>query len=206
MASIFFIGGRSKRLPIAFASPITKEDDKEMKPIHWRRTRFGRYLRHMPRAKHIRGTWLHRRLGDRLFDNELWHPTRQRFAAGMAVGAFFAMMPAPFQMLAAAMIAYFTRVNVPAAFAGTWISNPFTMAFCIYSQYWIGSLILGRSPTDVPTHDLMALIKAAPVPFFVGVIPVAMLLAAVVYPLTLVIWDWAHARLEARRLKRAERA
>lgn len=176
-----------------------------MKPIHWRRTRFGRYLRHMPRVKHIRGTWIHRRLGDRLFASELWHPSRQRFAGGMAVGAFFAMIPAPFQMLAAALIAYFTRVNVPAAIAGTWISNPFTMAVCIWSQYWLGCLILGRSATGVPTDDLMALIKAAPVPFLVGVIPSAAILAAVVYPLTLVIWDWTTARIEARRLNTANR-
>lgn len=174
-----------------------------MRPIHWRRTRFGRYLRHMPRAKHIRGTWLHRRLGDRLFAGELWHPTRQRFAAGIAVGAFFAMIPAPFQMLGAALLAYFTRVNVPAAIVGTWISNPFTMAACIWSQYWIGCMILRHRVTDIPLHDILAIPRAALVPFLVGVIPSAAILAAVSYLLTLLIWDWTVVPFEARRLKSA---
>ena len=57
-----------------------------MKPIHWRRTKLGKYLRHLPRRKHIKGTMVHRLFGDRLFDSELWHPTRQRFASGMALG------------------------------------------------------------------------------------------------------------------------
>jgi len=111
------------------------------------------------------------------------------------------MIPAPFQMLGAMVIAYFTRVNVPAAIVGTWISNPFTMAVCVYAQYWIGCMILGRSPTDVPLNDILAILKAAPVPFLVGVIPSAVILAAVSYPLTLLIWDWTVVPFEARRMK-----
>lgn len=170
-----------------------------MKPLYWRRSRFGKYLRHMPRVKHIRGTWLHRRLGDRLFHSELWHPTRRRFAAGFAVGAFFALMPAPFQMLAAGIAAYITRVNIPAAIAATWISNPFTFPLCVYAQYRIGCLILGLGHTQVPTHDIFELLKQAPVPFVVGVFPAAAILAVIVYPLTLLIWDFVTARIEARR-------
>jgi uncharacterized protein (DUF2062 family) len=165
-----------------------------MKPMHWRRSRFGKYLRHMPRIKTIRGTWLHRRLGDRLFSPELWHPTRQRFAAGLAVGAFFAMMPAPFQMAAAAFIAYITRVNIPAAIVGTWISNPLTFAVCIYAQYRLGCLILGGGISEVPRQDILEVVKKAPVPFLVGVVPAALILAIVVYPLTLLAWDFVMAR------------
>lgn len=169
-----------------------------MKPAQWRRGRFGRFLRHLPRAKNIRGTWLHRRLGDRLFAPELWQPTRQRFAAGAAVGSFFALMPAPFQMLAAGLIAYITRVNVPVAIAATWISNPFTFPFFVYIQYWIGCLILGRGMTGIPTTNLVEVLKHAPVPFLVGAFPAAAALAIIVYPLTLVLWDWTHSRLGNR--------
>ncbi|MCK9589705.1 MAG: DUF2062 domain-containing protein [Terrimicrobiaceae bacterium] len=170
-----------------------------MKPIHWRRSRFGKYLRHMPRVKNIRGTWLHRRLGDRLFRSDLWHPTRRRFAAGFAVGAFFALMPAPFQMLAAGLIAYITRVNVPAAIAGTWISNPFTFPICVYAQYRLGCLIIGSGISGVPTHDVWEILKKAPVPVLVGAFPAAAILAVIMYPLTLFIWDVVTARLAARR-------
>ena len=152
-----------------------------MKPIHWRRSRFGKILRHMPRIKTIRGSWLHKRLGDRLFSPELWHPTRQRFAAGLAVGAFFAMMPAPFQMACAAFIAYITRVNIPAAIAGTWISNPLTFPICIYAQYRLGCLILGGGTSEVPGgQETLEVIKKAPLPFLVGVFPAALMLAVVV--------------------------
>ncbi|MEI6070765.1 MAG: DUF2062 domain-containing protein [Verrucomicrobiae bacterium] len=170
-----------------------------MKPNLWRRTRLGKYLRHLPRIKHIRGTWLHRRLGDRLFHSQLWHPTRRRFAGGMAVGAFFAMIPAPGQTLGAGLLAYFTRVNVPAAVAATWISNPLTMPLCIYAQYRIGCLILWHGPSEVPTNDILELLKHAPLPFLVGVLPSAAILALIVYPLSLGLWDFFTARIHARR-------
>ncbi len=170
-----------------------------MKPIHWRRSWFGKYLRHMPRVKTIRGTWLHRRLGDRLFQGELWQPTRQRFAGGMAVGAFFAMIPAPGQTLGAGLIAYFTRVNIPAAVAATWISNPLTMPLCVYAQYLIGCLILGRWQPGFSSHDIVETVKNAPLPFLVGVLPSAAILSLIVYPLTLLVWDVATARIDARQ-------
>ncbi len=173
-----------------------------MKPILWRRTWLGKYLRHLPRVKHIRGTWLHRRFGDRLLHSELWHPTRRRFAGGMAVGAFFAMIPAPGQTLGAGLLAYFTRVNVPAAIAGTWISNPLTMPLCIYVQYRLGCLILGHGPGEVPTHDLMIILKHAPFPFLVGVLPSAAILAVIVFPLSLVLWDLSTAWLHTRHARR----
>ena len=175
-----------------------------MKATHWRRSRLGKYLRHLPRAKHVRGTWLHRRLGDRLFHSELWHPTRRRFAGGMAVGAFFALMPAPFQMLAAGLIAYFTRVNVPAAIAATWISNPLTFPLCVYAQYRLGCLILGHGPSAVPTHDIIELLKKAPLPFLVGVFPAAAILSLIIYPLTLLLWDLFTSRARSRRALREQ--
>jgi uncharacterized protein len=176
-----------------------------MKPIHWRRTRIGRYLRHLPRPKHIRGTWLHRCCGDRLFANELWHPTRQRFAAGLAVGVFFGLLPLPFQMLAAALIAYITRVNLPLAIAGTWVSNPFTFAPIWYLQYRVGCVILGREPGHFESSRLLESLGDAPVAFFVGVFPVAALGAITIYPVTLLAWDRVTAGLQASRLRHAER-
>lgn len=172
-----------------------------MKPIHWRRTKIGKYLRHMPRAKHIRGTWLHRRLGERLFAPELWHPTRQRFASGMAVGAFFALLPLPIQMLAAALMAYITRVNIPAAIAGTWISNPLTFPFCVYAQYRIGCLLTGRQAIGFSSHDALSMLAHAPMPFFVGIVPTALLLAIIVYPLTLLIWDLTSTGVKKTHVK-----
>ena len=71
----------------------------------------------------MRGTWLHRKLGDRLFAREMWQPERGRFAVGCVIGVFFAMMPVPVQMLAAALLAFLVRVNIPAAVACTWVNS-----------------------------------------------------------------------------------
>lgn len=175
-----------------------------MKPIHWRRTKLGKYLRHLPRRKHIKGTMVHRLFGDRLFDSELWHPTRQRFASGMALGAFFALMPPlPFQMLGAGIIAYITRVNVPAAMTGTWISNPFTTPFIVYFQYRLGCLMMGREPIHIADGQLLSALAAAPLPYMIGVLPSATILALVSYPLTLVFWDLIFSRIEAAKKRKA---
>lgn len=102
-------------------------------------------------------------------------------------------------MLAAGLAAYIVRVNIPAAIAATWISNPFTFPLCVYVQYRIGCLILGLGPAEVPTHDIFELLKRAPVPFAVGAFPAAAILALIVYPLTLMLWDVVVPRINARR-------
>jgi uncharacterized protein len=173
-----------------------------MKPIHWRRTVLGRYLRHLPRPKHFRGTWIHRCCGDRLLASELWTPTRQRFAAGLAVGSFFAMIPVPFQMLAAALIAYITRVNIPIAVTATWISNPLTYPVMMYAQYRLGCLLLAREPIHLKSEHLLAEISSAPVPYFAGVFPSAALMSLVVYPITLKLWDYGNALIQEAKRKR----
>lgn len=175
-----------------------------MKPIHWRRTKLGKYLRHLPRRKHIKGTMVHRLFGDRLFDSELWHPTRQRFASGMALGAFFALMPPlPFQMLGAGIIAYITRVNVPAAMTGTWISNPFTTPFIIYLQYRLGCLMMGRDPIHIAEGQFLSSLAAAPLPYLLGILPSAIILALISYPISLILWDGIFSRIEAAKKRKA---
>lgn len=175
-----------------------------MKPIHWRRTKLGKYLRHLPRRKHIKGTMVHRLFGDRLFESELWQPTRQRFASGIALGAFFALMPPlPFQMLGAGIIAYITRVNVPAAMTGTWISNPFTTPFIVYFQYRLGCLMMGREPIHIADGQLLSSLAAAPLPYMLGILPSAIILALISYPISLILWDGIFSRIEAAKKRKA---
>ena len=175
-----------------------------MKPIHWRRTKLGKYLRHLPRRKHIKGTMVHRLFGDRLFESELWQPTRQRFASGIALGAFFALMPPlPFQMLGAGIIAYITRVNVPAAMTGTWISNPFTTPFIVYLQYRLGCFMMGRDPIHIAEGQFLSSLAAAPLPYMLGILPSAIILALISYPISLIVWDGIFSRIEAAKKRKA---
>ena len=158
----------------------------------WRRGRFGALIRRLPRLKHLRGTWLHRRLGDRLFREEMWKPRRERFAAGAALGIVVGMFPVPMQMLIAASCAFFLRVNIPAAIAGTWLSNPATFAVIVFGQYTLGSFLLGSVGKTPPTGDFMEMLAKSPLPILVGVIASAVLGALVSYPLALWAWDIFH--------------
>ena len=173
-----------------------------MKPRQWRRSSIGRYLRHLPRIKHMRGTWLHRKLGDRLFAREMWQPERGRFAFGCALGVFFAMMPVPFQMVAAALFAFLARVNIPAAIACTWVSNPLTTPLILFSQYNLGSFLLGRSATDQPKQDMLALLAQAPWSLLIGALISGAILSLGSYPLALAGWDWLSKRILLSRKAR----
>ena len=107
-----------------------------------RRSRIRPWLKKVPRQRHVRGTWLHRLLGDRLFTPELWRPTREGVARGVATGLFWAMMPIPFQMLPSGITAYLFRFNIPAAISVVWITNPVTWPVILYWQYRLGAWLL----------------------------------------------------------------
>jgi hypothetical protein len=83
-------------------------------------------------------------------------------------GVFFAMTPVPFQMVAAALFAFLVRVNIPAAAACTWVSDPLTTPLILFSQDSLGSLVLGGVATDQPKEDMLALLAQAPWPLLVG--------------------------------------
>jgi uncharacterized protein (DUF2062 family) len=174
-----------------------------MKPRQWRRSLLGRYLRHLPRIKHMRGTWLHRKLGDRLFAREMWQPERGRFAYGCALGVFFAMMPVPFQMVAAALFAFLVRVNIPAAIACTWVSNPLTTPLILVSQYTLGSFLVGGPATGQPKEDMFALLAQSPWSLLVGALISGAIVSLGAYPLALAGWDWLSARVLQSRQERS---
>jgi uncharacterized protein len=148
----------------------------------------------------MRGTWLHRKLGDRLFAMEMWQPERIRFASGCGIEVFFAMMPLPFQMLAAALIAYLVRVNIPAAIACTWISNFLTTPLILFAQYRLGSTLIRAPASEARTDDVLTLLSQAPLPLLVGAFIFGAILSLSVYPLALAGWDWFGGRfLRPRR-------
>jgi uncharacterized protein (DUF2062 family) len=102
-------------------------------------------------------------------------------------------------MIAAALTAFFFRANIPAAIAGTWLSNPFTFPFCVYFQYRLGCFLTGRQSMHFKDPDLFASLSEAPMPFVVGIVPAALILAAATYPATLVLWDWTTKSVHAAK-------
>ncbi|MEX1119354.1 MAG: DUF2062 domain-containing protein [Terrimicrobiaceae bacterium] len=172
-------------------------------PKHWRRSKVGPLLRRFPRIKHMRGTWLHRTCGDKLFGPEVWRLDPHRLAAGAALGAFFAMIPVPFQMLGAGLLAVLTRVNLPAALVATWVSNPLTLPIFLWLQYRTGSFLLGKAGMEMPDGGFVEVISKSPFPILVGASVFAFFGALIAYPLTLWGWSMISPVLAARKKKKS---
>lgn len=143
----------------------------------------GKYLRHFPRIKQMRGSWLHRRVGDRLLDPHVWQPEREPVARGFAIGGFFSMLPIPFQSLPAVALAIWTRSNVPASLVGCWVTNPVTAPFIWIVQLQIGYFLLGReSPWHLlKDHSVWEVVRQSPWPMAVGTVVTAPISLVVSY-------------------------
>ena len=132
----------------------------------------------------------------------MWQPDRPRFAAGCAIGVFFSMMPFPFQMLAAALIAYLIRVNIPVSIASTWVSNPLTTPFILLGQYELGCALMGRTPVSEPGVDMLKLLSQAPLPLLIGALITGAVSSLAACFLALKGWDWFVGRhLKPRTLE-----
>jgi uncharacterized protein (DUF2062 family) len=95
----------------------------------------------------LRGERIHQIFGERLFASEVWHIDRHTISGGLALGLFVAFTPTiPFQMTIAALCAIWLRVNLPAALAACWVSNPLTIIPFYKTAYQLGLWSLGSLP------------------------------------------------------------
>lgn len=74
----------------------------------------------------------------------LWHLNRHSVAGGIALGLFCGLIPGPFQMVGAALLAMWLRVNLPLALVSTLYTNPLTIVPLYLLAYRIGLLVLGN--------------------------------------------------------------
>jgi len=73
----------------------------------------------------------------------LWHLNRRSVAGAVAIGLFAGLIPGPFQMLGALLLAVPLRRNIPVALAMTLYTNPFTIVPLYVVAYGYGQLLLG---------------------------------------------------------------
>jgi uncharacterized protein (DUF2062 family) len=149
---------------------------------------WGRIVKKIPRKRHLRGSWLHQKLGDRIFAHELWHITRHGVAAGAATGLFWAMMPLPFQMIPSIITAYFAKFNIPTAMVVVWVTNPFTWPIILYWQYRLGNWILGGRELHTEGINLLDFAMQVPGPLLLGCLITGILLAILGYLTVHLIW------------------
>lgn len=176
------------------------------------------FRKYLPSHDSVRQHRFLRRFRAFLHHPNLWHLNRHSVAGGFAVGLFAGLVPGPFQMVVAALIAIPLRVNLPVALFTTLYTNPFTIGPIYLLAYRIGRLFVGNSGavTHAPPLDwshlgqwLEAFVQwtlSLGMPLAVGLVVLAVSLAPLGYLLAQAAWR-AHVMLSwrKRRLRRGGR-
>src|SRR5882672_8478092 len=102
------------------------------------------FQKYLPTHESIRQNRYLARFGSLLHHPNLWHLNRHSVAGGLAIGMFAGLVPGPFQMLAAALLAIPLRVNLPVALFTTLYTNPFTIGPLYVLAYEIGKLFFAE--------------------------------------------------------------
>ncbi|MSQ50361.1 MAG: DUF2062 domain-containing protein [Betaproteobacteria bacterium] len=159
-----------------------------------------RLQRYLPSRETLRQNKYFQRYGAFLQHPGLWRLNRRSVSGGFAVGLFSGLVPGPLQMLTAAVIAVPLRVNLPVALATTLYTNPITIGPLYLLAYAYGRLLFGgdQVTVDVPTFDWLNLwiwVEAYAAwalslgrPLFLGLIALALTLAACGWVLVQVAW------------------
>lgn len=131
----------------------------------------------------------------------LWHLHRRAVAGGVAVGLFCGLVPGPFQVISAILLAVWLRVNLPLAVVVTAYTNPFTIVPLYLLAYELGRWVLGAAngvrvvPPPFPEMhwdgwmtSLWKWLSALGEPLLLGLPLLALLLALSGYLLVRVTW------------------
>ncbi len=129
----------------------------------------------------MHGSFLHRRLGDRVLDKALWKPTRESLARAWLIGFPITMVPfLPFQSLIAAAFALFFRANLLLVIALQFLSSPLTAPVQLPACYFVGEVVRGRAIGDAWTE-----ITSAPRHAFTGDAMTSLYLGAAILGLSI---------------------
>ena len=175
-----------------------------------------RIRRFLPSHEAIHGNrWL-APFADTLLHPRLWHVNRHSAAGAVAAGLFCGLIPGPFQMLAAAACCLVFRVNLPLALLTTLYTNPFTIVPLYLAAVTLGRLALGEAGNDLAAppgydfqnpgawmHAMSAWAYGLGKPLVIGLVLLAVLLAAIGYFAVKAAWRWHLVR--AWRHRRAAR-
>jgi uncharacterized protein (DUF2062 family) len=153
----------------------------------------------------------------------LWRLSRRSVAGGVAAGLLCGLIPGPFQMIGAGLVAVVMRWNAAVAMAMTLYTNPLTIIPLYLAAYRIGLLILAPGePVDMsmmmpPGFDFMAMGESFAAlwhwmvslgwPLALGLLALGLILAVVGYVVVWFGWSWgllyAWRRRQRRRARRA---
>jgi len=132
----------------------------------------------------------------------LWCFNRRAVSGAVAIGLFAGMVPGPIQMLIALLIAVPLRKNIPVALVMTFYTNPFTIVPLYVLAYAYGHFLMGTHAPDVhidPLHMHWSEILALGKPLALGLLALALTLAAAGYAVVEVAWRIYVVRAWRRR-------
>lgn len=167
------------------------------------------FKRYMPSPDSIKGNKSLRFLGTLIHDPNLWHLNRHSVARAMAVGLFWAMIPMPMQMLAAAAVAIPLRANLPISIGLVWLTNPITMPPVFYCNYRLGAWLSDTPTMRMPEHLTLEWMTAELThlwkPLYLGSLVAGVILAVLGYCLTMLYWRWWVQRSWRKRQQSRQR-
>ncbi|WP_425454904.1 DUF2062 domain-containing protein [Hephaestia caeni] len=155
--------------------------------------------RHIPTREYIARNRLLRPVAHRILAPSLWRFTRRSVPRGVALGIMTGTLFPFAHMPLAALFAFPARANVPTAVMVTLLNNPLTVPPLWYEAYHIGRFVL-RWDAIVPgqpiTHQVAQagwlhwLIAQGGPATMVGLLIIAIVLAAIGYAATALGWRW----------------
>lgn len=162
--------------------------------------------RYLPDPKALLARRELRHLGKLLEDPYLLHLNRWSVAGGAALGLFVAFIPLPGQMLIAAALAIYFRVNLVISVVMVWVTNPLTMPPIYYFCYRVGSWILGPPEGARPFQPRIEWfweeLNVIWQPFLLGSLLMGLLSAGLAYGVVQMLWRLHIVRAVRRRRDR----
>lgn len=152
----------------------------------------------------------------------LWRLSRRSVAGGVAAGLLCGLIPGPFQMLGAALVAIPMRWNAAVGMAVTLYTNPFTIIPLYLVAYRLGSFLMApgervdMSKLAPPGFDFAHMGESFHVlfqwmmslgwPLAIGLVALGLILAVIGYVVVWFGWSWALAHAwHKRQRERAAR-
>jgi uncharacterized protein (DUF2062 family) len=163
------------------------------------------FKKYIPQPDKLRKNKILALLGSQIYDQDLWHLNRKSVAKAFLNGLFWAALPMPLQMLAAALFAIPLRANIPLSIALVWISNPITMPFLFYFNYLIGTLVVGSNHTSefqLSIEWIWSKLEHIWLPLYIGSLITGAVSGAIGYLTILILWRHkVNKRWNARKLR-----